>query len=192
LSQIKERRGAGKAIVTGITMRRRQPPQMKARRFQPDDDGGVTMGDNGKYAGSMILDVARELAGDGDLSLSEDEIARLGGLAELYERLTNDDLWLLAGALHDRADGAYADAEQDKAEADRRFMSLRRDGLQVEAEIDRRATETYADLTDDELRSRFNDLSITRDSLSSTDGARPAIAHRWAEAARALMQRQTK
>ncbi len=150
------------------------------------------MGDNGKYAGSMILDVARELAGDGDLSLSEDEIARLGGLAELYERLTNDDLWLLAGALHDRADGAYADAGKDKADADRRFMSLRRDGLQVEAEIDRRATETYADLTDEELRSRFNDLSITRDSLSSTDGARPAIAHRWAEAARALMQRQTK
>jgi hypothetical protein len=164
---------------------------MKGRRLQPDDDG-VTMGDNRKYGGSMIPDVARELARDGDLSRPEDEIARLGRLAELYERLSNDDLWRLAGALHDRADGVYADGENDKADADRRFMSLRRDALDVEAEIDRRASETYAHLSDDELRRRFNDLSITRDSLSSTDGARPAIAHRWAEAARALMQRHPK
>jgi hypothetical protein len=165
---------------------------MKARRFQPDDDGGVTMGDNHEYGSSLIPDLARELARDGDLSLSEDEIARLRSLAELYERLTNDDLWRLAGALHDRADGVYADGEKEKADANRRFMSLRRDALEVEAEIDRRATEAYAHLSDDELRSCFNDLSITRDSLSSTDGARPAVAHRWAEAARALMQRHPK
>jgi hypothetical protein len=164
---------------------------MKDRRLQPDDDG-ATMGNNHQYGNSMIPDLARELACNGDLSLSEDEIARLGSLAELYERLTNDDLWRLAGALHDRADGAYADAAKDKADADRHFMSLRRDALDVEAEIDRRASQTYAHLTDDELRSRFNDLSITRDSLSSTDGARPTVAHRWAEAARALMQRQAK
>jgi hypothetical protein len=178
--------------VTGITAHRRQPPQIKGGRLQPDDGGGATMSDNGKYGGSMIPDLARELARDGDLSLSEAEIARLGSLAELYERLTNDDLWRLAGALHDRADRVYADGENDKADADRRFVSLRRDALDVEAEIDRRATQTYAHLTDDELRSRFNDLSITRDSLSSTDEARPAIAHRWAEAARALMQRHPK
>jgi hypothetical protein len=138
------------------------------------------MGDNHKFGNSMIPDLAHDLARDGDLSVSEEEVAQLGSRAELYRRLTNDDLWRLAGALHDRADGAYADA------------SLRRDALDVEAEIDRRATETYAHLTDDELRSRFNDLSITRDRLSSTDGARPAIAHRWAEAARALMQRHPK
>jgi len=150
------------------------------------------MTNNHKYGNSMIADLARELARDGDLSLSEDAVARLGSGAELYQRLTNDDLWRLAGALHDRADGAYGDAEKDKADADRHFVSLRRDALDVEAEIDRRATQTYAHLTDDELRSRFNDLSVTRDSLSSTDGARPALAHRWAEAARALMQRHPK
>ena len=150
------------------------------------------MDDNPEQAGGRIFDLARNLARDGDFSLSENHIARLGSLAELYGRLTNDDLWLLAGALHDRADGAYADAERDKADADRHFMSLRRDALHVEAEIDRRASESYAHLSDDELRNRFNDLSIMRDSLSSTDGARPAVAHRWAEAARALMQRQAK
>ncbi len=150
------------------------------------------MGDNHKYGNSTIPELARDLARDGDLSVSEAEVTRLGSRAELYPRLTNDDLWRLAGALHDRADGAYADTEREKADADRYFMSLRRDALDVEAEIDRRASEAYAHLTDDELRSRFNDLSITRDSLSSTDGARPAIAHRWAEAARALMQRHPK
>jgi hypothetical protein len=150
------------------------------------------MGNNHKYGSSLIPDLVRDLARDGDLSLSEDQVTRLSSRAELYQRLTNDDLWRLAGALHDRADEAYADIENYQADADRNFVSLRRDALDVEAEIDRRATQTYAHLTDDELRSRFNDLSITRDSLSSADGARPAIAHRWAEAARALMQRHPK